>query len=302
MMKDSSTLYFNSPKQAGQFGRKLKLKTQARNIVWSRYKVTVPNQYIEEARSLYIELGNEIAKHSVNVGAFGATLLQLLGEVRTSDGYEELVLEAFRRSTTTLENASPEEIAEYLSGMSPEALAGTINNVKGIYHEYKFEAAENADGDEWQASLMPDTNYPGADIVLHNNLTGESVEIQLKATDSIAYLSEHFQRYPDTPLYATTEVAKKHAEAQSSGISNTQISEDVSETTTSLIEETPVEAGPAVLLEDTMKGGIIGAAISEGIQAFYAAKKGERFAFDQQRLIQAAKRSALLALATGIIT
>jgi hypothetical protein len=51
---------------------------------------------------------------------------------------EELVLQALRRSTRTLETASAQELSDYLGSMSENQLRGVASNVKGIYHELPF--------------------------------------------------------------------------------------------------------------------------------------------------------------------
>ena len=64
---------------------------------------------------------------------------------------ETAVLVAVRRSNIDLANASVDEIAEHVRSMTPEQLAGFHNNVKGIYHELRYAARENADEDDVEA-------------------------------------------------------------------------------------------------------------------------------------------------------
>ena len=112
----------------------------------------------------------------------------------------------------------------YVSGLSDAQLDGLISNVKGIYHEFLFVAAENADGDAYSAALFEETNYPGADVLITNELTGEVQSVQLKATQYRSYIREHQERYAEFQVYATEEVAGD--EISSSGFTNEQITED----------------------------------------------------------------------------
>ena len=59
---------------------------------------------------------------------------------------EELVLQAFRRSTNALQSATPKEIGAYLSNFDSAQREGMLNNVKGIFHELLYEKLENNDG------------------------------------------------------------------------------------------------------------------------------------------------------------
>ena len=56
---------------------------------------------------------------------------------------------------------------------------------------------------------MGDTNHPGAEVVFSSIDKSVIKEFQLKATNNEAYLREHFEKYPDKELLATTEIAKK---------------------------------------------------------------------------------------------
>ncbi|MGX0978568.1 hypothetical protein ACSSVY_004308 [Roseovarius sp. MBR-51] len=76
---------------------------------------------------------------------------------------QELVLDALRRSTTRLNYATDQELADYLTALSPEQMHGVTSNVKGIFHEYLVARAENLDGDQKTATLIEPTNHPGAE-------------------------------------------------------------------------------------------------------------------------------------------
>ncbi len=139
-----------------------------------------------------------------------------------------LVLEALMRANPKLKELSISDIGDYLSDMSEESLKGLGNNVKGIYHELVFVQKENSDGDDIYARLFPDTNHPGADVILSHDGVDIS-EIQLKATDNIAYVQEHFVRYPDIPIVVTSEVSEFNPSIDSSGVSNASLEVDISD-------------------------------------------------------------------------
>jgi hypothetical protein len=132
---------------------------------------------------------------------------------------EEVVLAAFKRANPKLENSSPEEIGAYLNELDESQLGGVANNVKGILHEVEYVSIENADGDSIEATMFTETNHPGTDVILTDSITGESIEIQLKATDNEAYVQEWIESHPDGEILVTEELANE-MELDSSGMSN----------------------------------------------------------------------------------
>ena len=160
--------------------------------------------------------------------AVAVTLQQLLAG-KTSGWTEDqaLVLEALRRANPGLAGASEAELGAYLRWMGPEQLQGLASNVKGILHEMLFVRAQNLDGDAISARLFERANHPGADVEF--TLDGEVVrEVQLKAMQIPAGILEHFDRYPDIDVVATSEVFAAFGPAYAarvadSGVSNAEI-------------------------------------------------------------------------------
>ena len=154
-----------------------------------------------------------------SVGAY-----QILSGIRTADSIEmSLVAEAFRRSTTQLDaNASIAEIREYLSRYSEEGLDGLLANVKGIYHELIFEHSVNHDGDSVTAKIFKETNQPGADVefLLDGDVIGK---VQLKAVADKNLVLDHFEKFPEIPIFATSEVATVMDGVSDSGFSNQEL-------------------------------------------------------------------------------
>lgn len=170
---------------------------------------------------------------------------------------EELVLDALRRSATSLNNATTEELAEYVAGLTPEQLRGVVSNVKGIYHELLFVHAENVDADEVAARVFEATNYPGADVEFI--VDGDVIHaVQLKAVASPDTIFEHLVRYPDIEVVATEEVAAGIPSVSSSGFSNTEISSDVNR----VVSELPGDSLDAELAEGAATSALLAGAIS----------------------------------------
>lgn len=176
---------------------------------------------MEPAKSPDIKKGRRI--QAVSTGAVSAVFLKLLAEdLPEFSEDEQLVLDALRRSKSSLADATHEELADYVQNLSPRQLAGLQNNVKGIYHEMAFAAKENTDGDEYVVELFESPNHPGADVRIINTETGEITEVQLKATNYESYVREHNERYENVSIFATEEVAAS-AGVESSGFTNEEL-------------------------------------------------------------------------------
>ena len=169
-------------------------------------------------------------KHpNVAVGISTAVIIQLLSEdLPEFEGKEQLVIEAIKRSTNELgHDATIEDVSEYIKSKSPSEILGIKNNIKGIYHELSFAERENSDGDEYIAELFESTNHPGADVRITNILTGETTEIQLRATNYLSYVEKHNAKHPEITALVTEEVAAESSDFESSGLSNNKITDEV---------------------------------------------------------------------------
>jgi len=140
----------------------------------------------------------------------------------------DLVLEALKRSTGRLENASVDELSSYVQDLSPEQLKGVVSNTKGIYHELLYIERYNASGAETVAQIMGPVNYPGADVqfFLDDHVVRE---VQLKAVSSPSLVYEHLERYPDIEILVTEETAAMLEGIESSGLSNAVLSQEVAQ-------------------------------------------------------------------------
>lgn len=101
---------------------------------------------------------------------------------------------------------------------------------------------------DWQAVLRTNESFPGSDIDLVNEATGEVLAIALKATASPAWIEIALVRYPDIYLLTTDEVAAHFAGdprvTGGAGISNTELTEVTEENSAqSLDTATPPDPG-----------------------------------------------------------
>lgn len=138
--------------------------------------------------------------------AIAVTIGQLCaGRLSGWSADQELVLSAFRRAMGMAGDAPEEELAARLAGFSSEQMRGVVSNVKGVFHEMLVARAENMDDDPIRAELFEAINHPGADLEF--TLDGEVIScVQVKAAQAPGEIVEHFARYPDVDVLATSEV------------------------------------------------------------------------------------------------
>ena len=148
---------------------------------------------------------------------------------------EELILHSIKRANQEFSNLSTSEIGTILSHYDEDQMLGFANNVKGILHELQFIEIENEDGDNFTASIFPDTNHKGTDVMLTDEETGEIIEVQLKATENSSYINEWFEEYPEGEILVTEEIADK-MNLNSSGISNEKLTVETEEFVNKIIE------------------------------------------------------------------
>lgn len=104
-----------------------------------------------------------------------------------------------------------------LFGYSDEEWMGVVNSAKGKYFEYLVaEKLNHGDAvgdvvlpDGYHAQLADTMNQPGWDLKIVNEDGNVSEYLQLKVTESAAYIHEAMTRYPDITILATDEVAAR---------------------------------------------------------------------------------------------
>ncbi len=170
-----------------------------------------------------------------------AAIVAAMAAVATSESVtelsdqEHLVLAALRRANHSLSDSSMEDIRSYLSSLDEEQIPGLVSNVKGIVHEMEFMRLENEDGDSVYASIFEQSNHPDTDVLFIDESTGESWEVQLKATDNAAYVQEWIDSHPDGEILVTSELAEE-MDISSSGQSNEQLTASVSDFVDKMID------------------------------------------------------------------
>lgn len=147
---------------------------------------------------------------------------------------DQLILAALRRSSEEFKFLNVQDIGNTLSRYNSDQINGLVSNVKGIAHEMEYVRIENDDGDAITATLYTDTNHPGYDVQLYDEDSGESWDVQLKATDSSSYVNQWIEQHPEGDILVTDELAKK-LDLESSSISNNEITVKVEDFVEKLI-------------------------------------------------------------------
>lgn len=130
----------------------------------------------------------------------------------------------------------PNKTLQDLEGLEPEQLQGIISNWKGKLFEVQVRDQLNNGEiigdvmlDEGQyAQLAESVNQPGWDLQILNADGTVDELLQLKATESISYINQALEKYPDIDVLATSEIADLSQTVHDSGISNESLNESLS--------------------------------------------------------------------------
>lgn len=146
----------------------------------------------------------------------------------------EDVFDAVRRGYSDLARASEHEISAYFGTIDAADIQGHAGNIKGILFEQEYVEALNSAG--IAASLFEATNHPGTDVMVFGGLDSIT-EIQLKASDSVSYVTAAMQEDPGIAFAVTSEVAAQIGShlVIDSGIENAALESAIADT---LFEET----------------------------------------------------------------
>lgn len=163
---------------------------------------------------------------------FDITLTVTTASISLPDGPESvdpLLLKA-------IETTNPSLTQERLFNLDGEALQGAVNTAKGKYFEYLVvERLNNGEqvgplclADGLKAELAESVTQPGWDLRIVD-ADGRAVEyLQLKATDSVGYIRDALERYPDVQILATSEVAHSGL-VLDSGLSDAELQRQVAD-------------------------------------------------------------------------
>tara|TARA_Y100001934_G_C12360683_1_gene780542 strand:+ start:211 stop:1827 length:1617 start_codon:yes stop_codon:yes gene_type:complete len=163
----------------------------------------------------------------------------VIGKTKSFDGpIGELFIQSIRDRWPQLQDQSVDSIGNFMKETyEAHQLHGVHSLIKGKLFERLVEAHENADGDNWKAHLHDDQSYPGSDIVFYDDVSGETLEVSLKATDNSALIEHALLKYPDIPILATSEVADEFDNVTSSVFSNEYVSKVTQENYEQLVSE-----------------------------------------------------------------
>jgi len=189
---------FNRIEDAREFGKNVSRNLKATSVHerrGSKHFIVIPEKNL-----------NKLAASTLAVGIVAAGLVS--GQPYLDEEKFGMVVDAMQRANPKLANLTDPEIGEYLSNLTSDQMQGLISNTKGVYHEMLYVDTYNGSTLESEASLHPELNNPGADVIFTTE--GEVVrEVQLKATDSTSYVNEHLEKYPNLEVLATEEAAVK---------------------------------------------------------------------------------------------
>lgn len=150
----------------------------------------------------------------------------------------------------------PKLTFEDLESMSTEQLEGIVSAWKGKYFEVlvrdKLNAGEYV-GDlhlepGQEAVLAEHSNQPDWDLQILNS-DGTVVDaVQLKASESLSYVKDALEKYPDTEVYTTEELEpvlmdKMH----STGVSNSELENSITAPMEDLMDSTLENIGEALI-------------------------------------------------------
>jgi len=107
--------------------------------------------------------------------------------------------------------ATPEEIAKYAQSLNSDELQNVKDGVAAKFFEVLETKAENADGDEWSASLEIQQNNPGFDAKFLNIDGSKEILVNYKYTETGKDYIESFIQKHDREIYvvAPPEIAEK---------------------------------------------------------------------------------------------
>jgi hypothetical protein len=164
----------------------------------------VPGEAFQQAFSRFVKANRE-SLLDISIAALSVHIPLGAGP----EVIDPLLLKAIRETNPSLKETS-------WFALDGDALQGAVNTAKGKYFEYLVADRLNQ-GQQvgplllepgQRAVLAESATQPGWDLRIEDEY-GAAVEyLQLKATDSIAYIRTALERYPDIQILATGEVAE----------------------------------------------------------------------------------------------
>lgn len=127
-------------------------------------------------------------------------------------------------------DTNPSLTETHFLGLDEDALQGAVNAAKGKYFEYlvveRLNAGEQVGPlvlpDGFRAELAKSFTQPGWDLRIVDAHGATAEYLQLKATDSVGYVRDALEKYPDFQILATHDVAHSGL-VLDSGLSNEEL-------------------------------------------------------------------------------
>lgn len=189
----------------------------------------------EEYSKLYNEFSEKLSKKELLLDSLGISA-SLISSYYYIDYIPEDVEEAYIAAYPI--KSQTESLRDVIEASDDEELIGIANGIKGKLFEMRYVDYLNEGHlpDGYEAILAESATNPGWDIAVLDSDGYIVDELQMKATDSVEYIKNAFERYPDIDIVTTDEVYSKlmmHEYADNvinSGISNEELTHVVTET------------------------------------------------------------------------
>ncbi|TPV31938.1 hypothetical protein FJ651_14080 [Paucihalobacter ruber] len=131
----------------------------------------------------------------------------------------------------------PNKNIEDLELLDSEQLSGIISNWKGklfeIHVRDKLNSGELVGDIQLEtgqyAEIAGDLNQPGWDLQIFNSDGTIADALQLKATNSLSYINEAFEKYPDIDIISTSEISRMNNDLINSDISLEELQTNLTE-------------------------------------------------------------------------
>ncbi|QQE75791.1 hypothetical protein KDJ56_07605 [Brevibacillus composti] len=249
-------------------------------------------QVVERVKELYVRFLKEREKPLLDAVLASLALAPHV--------YESGVQELTPQMEEAFSLAFPHRDLDEVAGYDGEQLEGLLTAWKGKYFEVLVRDRLNSGEtvgeiqleDGQAAQLAADPTQAGWDLQIFNADGSVAQEIQLKATDSLSYIKEAIEKYPDIQVMSTDEVLDSTDpivdQILSSGMNNAQITQDLTAAVTHI--ETPLEQ-----LADALLPGLpfLVITVSEGRHVLMGRKTFEL------ALVDALERSMKSGIAIG---
>jgi hypothetical protein len=215
--------------------------------IFSKEKVEHLHKRIEEQANEYRQLasnGKHDGMRAVDSIAVGGDLLSDILAHGASPEVQEAFAAAYPQQAA---NISFEEAVR----VTPDDhVLGIVSAVKGKLFEFRYVDYLNDNNlpDGYHAVLAGSATQPGWDIAIHGPDGHVADLLQMKATDSVSYVQEALQKYPDIDVVTTDEVYSQLVmngavdQVADSGIANADLTHtvmDAADNATMHIDWTP---------------------------------------------------------------